>query len=421
VRILIFSQYFWPESFRVNDVVAALTERGHKVTVLTSTPNYPDGQVFADYAANPSAFIHYYGADIFRIPQIARGKSKLRLIANYLSFVVSGFLFAPWHLRERSFDAIFMFETSPITSALPALFLRRLKRAPLLMWVLDLWPDTLSAVGVVKSPKILKLLGQLVSFIYRKCDLILMQSKGFKENIRQYAGGDERVRYFPQWAEAGLIEQMLCVEPAPEMWEQRRAFNILFAGNIGEAQDFPAILAAAEILRDETNLRWFIVGDGRASDSVRAEISRRGLNDQVVMLGRFPLERMPSFFRCADALLVSLRDEPIFALTIPGKVQSYLATGVPMVAMLNGEGRRVIEDAGSGLTCAAGDSAELAATVRTLMSLTESERAQMGNKGRAYCAAEFDRDWLIGRLEGWMAEAKLAFGKDGLKETVQEK
>jgi colanic acid biosynthesis glycosyl transferase WcaI len=411
MRILIFSQYFWPESFRVNDVVSALVARGHQVTVLTSTPNYPDGKTFADYVANPEAFNHYQGAEIFRIPQMARGKSKLGLIANYLSFILSGFLFAPWYLRGRRFDAIFMFETSPITSALPALFLRRLKRAPLLMWVLDLWPDTLSAVGMIRSPYLLKLVGRLVSFIYQRCDLILMQSEGFRENIRQHAGSDERVRYFPQWAEAGITEQMPHAKPAPEMLQRRGSFNILFAGNIGEAQDFPSILAAAELLRDEPNLRWFVVGDGRAANSVRLEISQRRLDDQVIMLGRFPLDRMPSFFCCADALLVSLRGEPIFALTIPGKVQSYLATGVPIVAMLNGEGRRVIEDAGAGLACAAGDSAGLAAAVRTLMNTSEAERAQMGQEGRAYCAAEFNQNRLIERLEGWIVDAKQAFSE----------
>ena len=304
-----------------------------------------------------------------------------------------------------------MFETSPITSALPALLLRRIKQAPLLMWVLDLWPDTLSAVGVVRSPRALRAVGALVAFIYRRCDRILAQSRAFFPAIERWSGDATRIRYFPAWAEATFDRDLRDVEPAPELAPYAATFNVMFAGNIGEAQDFPAILDAAEFLRSRADIRWLVVGDGRAAEFVRSEITRRKLEDRVHLLGRHPLERMPSFFRGASALLVSLKAEPIFAMTIPGKVQSYLAAGLPLLGMLDGEGARVIDEAAAGLTCAAGDGRALAEAVLALHHLSPQERSAMGERGRAYGRSEFDRAALITRLEHWLAE--LAPGADG--------
>ena len=413
MRVLVVSQYFWPESFRVNDIVQELTARGHHVTVLTGWPNYPDGQVFPDFCEAPGNFAYYAGAEILRIPILSRGKSRLRLLLNYLSFVASGLIVGPWRLRGRAFDTIFVFQTSPITSAIPALLLRWLKRAPLLIWVLDLWPETLLAVGVVGSPRLLGWIGRMVRFIYRRCDRILVQSRAFYANVEKYVGDTEKVRYFPAWAEPIFQGGVDAVAAAPEMAAFDGCFNIVFAGNIGDAQDFPAILDAAEALDDRPNVRWLIVGDGRSADWVRAEIVRRSLGDRVHLLGRFPLERMPSFFRGAQALLVSLRKDPIFSMTIPGKVQSYLAAGLPLLGMLDGEGARVIEDAGAGLICRAGEGSELAKQARALMDLPASERAGMGRRGADYCRREFDRDALLASLEGWMVELSSCVTADG--------
>jgi glycosyltransferase involved in cell wall biosynthesis len=405
LRLLVVSQYFWPETFRINDLVAELVARGHEVTVLTGLPNYPEGRVFDAYRSEPGAYTRFAGADVVRLPLLPRGSGNLRLTLNYLSFVASGLLLGPWRLRSRSFDAIFVFQTSPVTAALPALLLRRIKRAPVLMWVLDLWPDTLSAVGVVRSPTLLGTVGRLVAFIYRRCDRILVQSRAFLANVRRHGGDMARVRYFPGWAEPIFEGGLEGVEAAPETAPYREGgFNVLFAGNLGDAQDFPAILDAAEELRARRDIRWLIVGDGRAAPMVRAEIDRRGLQANVVLLGRHPLDRMPSFFRAADALLVTLKRDPIFAMTIPGKVQSYLAAGLPLLAMLDGEGARVIEEAGAGLVAPAGDGRALAAQVERLAGLSPGERAAMGARARACCEREFDRASLITALESWIGE-----------------
>lgn len=405
MRLLIVSQYFWPENFRINDLVAELVRRGHDVTVLTGLPNYPDGRVFEDFRRNPSLFDQFSGAEIIRVPLIPRGRGGLRLLINYLSFAVSASVVGVWKLRGRPFDAIFAYEPSPVTVGLPAVLLRKTKRAPLVFWVLDLWPETLSAIGVIKSNFMLRAIGGLVSFIYKRCDLILAQSKSFVPQIRNYAGPTPRIEYFPSWSES--IFNMEKIEKATEIPFISGAFSIMFAGNIGESQDFPAILKTAETLKSHVNIRWLIVGDGRMSDWVAQEIRKRSLQHCVLLLGRFPVERMPSFFKHADALLVSLKDEPIFSMTIPGKLQSYLAAGIPVIAMLNGEGADVVKDAGAGVTCAAGDHAGLAQAVLRISAMSEEERSTMGRNGLAVSAREFDRDTLIDRLEVRLAQLKI--------------
>lgn len=402
MRLLVVTQYFWPENFRVNDLVAELVRRGHQVTVLTGRPNYPAGEFFADFVANPQAFNVYAGAKVVRVPHLARGKGGLRLMLNYASFALSATCAGLWKLRGKPFDAIFCYEPSPITVGLPAAAMRAVKKAPLTFWVLDLWPETLHAIGVVKSAAILSAVGKLVTFIYRRCDLILAQSRSFIPQIRKYAGPESRVEYFPSWAEAEY--DMAEVAPAPEVDSRQGTFSVMFAGNIGDAQDFPAILAAAELLKETTSVRWLIVGDGRLSSWLAQEVKARGLEHCVHLLGRFPVERMASFFKRADALLVSLKDEAIFSMTIPGKLQSYLAAGQPVIAMLNGEGADVVERAGAGLTCAAGDHHGLAKAVLQMAAMTQQQRETLGQNGLGASHAQFNRATLIGQLEQWLDE-----------------
>lgn len=409
MRLLVVTQYFWPENFRINDLVAEFSRRGHAVTILTGWPNYPDGKVFDAYRKDPAQYASFEGARVVRVPLLPRGRGGLRLISNYLSFALTASVIGPWKLRGQKYDAVLVYEPSPITVGIPGVVLRAVKRAPMALWVLDLWPETLKAVGIVKSERLLWLVGKLVAFIYRHCDLILAQSRSFIPQIRRYAGEDRRITYFPNWAES--VFDGSPVEPAAEVSTDPDCFTVMFAGNIGEAQDFPAILAAAEILRDRADIRWLVVGDGRMAKWVAREIEMRNLGRNVQLLGRHPLERMPSFFEHADALLVSLKDEPIFAMTIPGKLQSYLATGVPVIAMLNGEGAELLSGAMAGLTCAAGDHVALAQAVLRLAGLEKTERQAMGERGRALYSREFERQLLLDRLEGWLLD--LAAEKTG--------
>ena len=403
MRILVVSQYFWPENFRINDLVKEWVQRGHEVTVLTGIPNYPAGKVFDAYQTQPSAFATYEGALVVRVPMLPRVSGGLRLMLNYLSFVVGGGIIGTWRLRGKPADVIFVFEPSPVTVGLPAVWLGEIKNAPVVFWALDLWPETLAAIGVVRSPLVLSWVGHLVRYIYNRCTLVLGQSRGFLGSIARYCDDKAKIRYFPSWAEDVFMDDS--VKPAPEVPEWAEGFTVVFAGNIGEAQDMPAVLDAAERLKDNASIRWVIVGDGRKSDWLQAEVARRGLDKQVLLPGRFPLERMPSFYAHADALLVSLKRDPVFSMTIPGKLQSYLMAGIPLLGMLDGEGAAVIRDAQAGLTCEAGDGAGLAQAVLALAAMPTAERKHMGLNGREYAQQEFGRAQLMGRLEALLAEA----------------
>ena len=406
MKILVVSQYFWPENFRINDLVKEWVTRGHEVTVLTGKPNYPDGQVFPEFAREPERFSRYEGARVHRVPMLARSQGAMRLMLNYLSFVIGGCLWGPWLLRGLRADVIFVYEPSPITVGIPAVLLGRIKRAPVVLWVLDLWPETLAAVGAVRSPGVLRMVGHLVSFIYNRCALVLGQSRAFIDSIGHYCRDRSKVRYFPSWAESLFLHADGA--RAPEVPTATDTFSILFAGNIGEAQDFPSILDAAELLRHNERVRWLIVGDGRRFEWVKGEIARRQLHERVLLLGRFPVERMPSFYAHADALIASLKADPTFSMTIPGKVQSYLLAGKPILGMLDGEGASAIEAAGAGLVCPAGDAQGLVSAIERMAGMSPDERLAMGTRGRQYADSEFDRDRLMDRLLAFFSEVGAA-------------
>ncbi|CAN1531251.1 RfaG Glycosyltransferase [Methylophilaceae bacterium] len=405
MKILIVSQYFWPENFKINDIVFDLSERGHQITVLTGLPNYPEGKVYKCFKDNPDDFKQYANAKIIRVPMVPRGDNSIQLVLNYFSFALSATLFGAYRLRKQDFDVIFVFEPSPVTVGIPASFLRWIKKSPVVFWVQDLWPESLQAVGAIRSKVILSIIAGLVRYIYKHCDLILAQSKSFIPQIKKYTDNHTQVIYMPNWAES--IFDLSDVVHAKEVPIKQGSFDVMFAGNIGEAQDFPSILSAAELVKSYTNIRWLIVGDGRMADWVANEIEIRNLQDSVLMLGRYPGDRMPSFFKHAKVLLVSLKDELIFSMTIPGKIQSYLAAGRPVLAMLNGEGANIINESEAGITCPAEDAQALADSVLKLSIMSACELEEMGRKGLDYSNREFNRRILIEKLVRMLEQTQI--------------
>lgn len=402
MHILVVSQYFWPENFRINDLVGEWQRRGHQVTVITGIPNYPSGKVFDAYLEQPGAYSSFSGVNILRVPMLPRGTGNFKLIVNYFSFVIGASLWGPWLLRKIDVDVIFVYGPSPVTVGLPAVLFGKIKKAPTVFWVLDLWPETLAAIGSIRSPILLAWVGKLVRFIYSRCALVLGQSRGFLESIAHYCNDRSKIRYFPSWAED--IFSVENISLASELSEFK-GLTVLFAGNIGEAQDIPSIIDAAEQLKQNSKIRWVIVGDGRKKEWLKSEILKRGLEQCILLLGQFPLERMPSFYAHADALLVSLKRDPVFSLTIPGKVQSYLMAGIPVLGMLDGEGAAVIHEANAGLTCRAGDSIGLVNAVLALVKMTQEERKILGLNGRKYAQQEFDRTLIVDKSEALLTEA----------------
>jgi colanic acid biosynthesis glycosyl transferase WcaI len=399
MKILVVTQYFWPENFRINDLVEEFIGYGHEVTILTGIPTYPKGKVFPEFLSEPHLFNEYMTSRVVRVPIIPRGNSKFKLALNYLSYIFSLIIIGSWKLRKNNFDVIFVYEPSPVTVGLPAIWLKKLKKAPVIFWSLDLWPESLSAVGVLNSKILLSFVGKVVKFIYNRCDLILAQSNSFINSMRKYCKYGVRIEYFPSWSEELLYSN----EMAPEVEFKNNTFNILFTGNIGEAQDFPSIIDAAEYLRHE-NVRWLIVGDGSMSDWLKAEVSNRGLESQIILLGAFPIERMSSFYNHSQALLVSLKRDHYLSLVIPAKVQSYLVSGLPILGMVEGEAEWVIKNSGCGYTSQPGNGIALAGIVKKMIFTSDSDRSYMGTLGKNYSIQEFDRNMLLKKLESWMYE-----------------
>lgn len=402
MRLLVVSQYFWPESFRINDLVVGLIERGHEVTVLTGLPNYPSGQFVPGYGlAGP--YRECYGrATVIRVPLVRRGKGGgLALVVNYLSFAVAASLIGAIRIRSR-YDFMLVYEPSPVTVGIPARLLGHLKKLPILFWVQDLWPESLSATGAVSSPRVLGAVEQLVRWIYRGCTRVLVQSEAFVEPIARLGVSRDRINYFPNSAEA-----FYCALPPDSPWTGPAlpsGFRIMFAGNIGAAQSFETILSAAETLKHHAHIKWIIVGDGRLASWVSTEIVRRGLQESIHMMGRFPVEQMPAWFSQADVMIAALRRDPIFSLTIPAKVQSYMACAKPIIAALDGEGARIIEATAAGMSVPAEDPQALAKAVLRLYGLPREELDAMGRRGREYFERHFEREHLLDRLEGWLNE-----------------
>jgi glycosyltransferase involved in cell wall biosynthesis len=402
LKILIVSQYFWPENFRINDFIPELIKRGHEVSILTGKPNYPSGNFFSDFIQNPALFSNYKGAEIYSVPIISRGNYSIQLLLNYLSFVISGSLIGLWRLRKLKPDLIFVYEPSPVTVGIPAVLIGKLKKAPVIFWALDLWPETLQAVGGVRSKSVLWAIEKIVRFIYNNCELVLGQSKSFVKSIQSHCDHPDKVQYFPSWAEKLYTDKRKSnQEYAPEIERNDECFNILFAGNVADAQDMPSVLNAAILLRDQKHINWIIVGDGRRLDWLKSEVKKNKLEENFKILGRFPLERMPSFFAHADALLVSLKKDPVFSMTIPAKLQTYLMTGIPILGMLDGEGAKIIKESNSGISSPASDSASLADAAKKMSMLSLKNKNQLGQNGIKYSKKEFDRSILMDKLENF--------------------
>jgi colanic acid biosynthesis glycosyl transferase WcaI len=396
MHILIVSQYFWPENFRINDITKLLIGKGHSVTVLTGIPNYPDGKYFPGYGLFKRRKEKYNNANIIRIPLISRGNGKgFRLFLNYLSFVIFGCICAPFY-KIPEYDLIFVYEPSPITVAIPAILLKKIKRVPLVFYVLDLWPESISAVGAIKSLKVLNAIKIIVNYIYKNCDKILVPSKGFIRNIKNYNIDSSKITYWPQWAEEifsfdkNISRQS--IEKLPT------GFRIVFAGNIGTAQGLEIIIDAAKILKAFKNIYWIIIGDGRMKEWFEDNIKKYHLAKNIFMLGRKPIEIMPEYFLSADCLFLSLKQDPVFSLTLPAKIQTYLACGKPIVAAIDGESVSIINNAKAGLTSPSSDPQKLADNVLKLYKMKKSERNQFGLNGRRYFEKHFKSDLLLTKL-----------------------
>lgn len=395
MKILLVSQYFWPENFSINSLARSLNDAFVEVTVLTGKPNYPEGTIYAGYAATGATEETYGTIRVLRVPLFPRGfKSALRLALNYLSFVFAGMLWGSRMLRGYRPDVVFVYAPSPLIQALPALLLARLKGCPVVLWVQDLWPDSLEATGYVRNRVVLSMLGWVARFIYQRTDLILTSSPVFAESIARLAPG-RRIVYYPNSLDE--VFRNPAAGSKPDLPALDEGFSIVFAGNVGAAQAMNVIIEAAMRLAPHHDIRFIIIGSGSELEWVGQQVRERNLTN-LHLAGRFPVGAMPHLLSKASVLLVTLADWPIFAATVPNKIQAYLAMGRPIVACLNGEGARLVSEAGAGLAVAAADASGLADAILNLYRMPTEERERLGANGRLYYEKEFNHEKLVADL-----------------------
>ena len=395
MKILVVTQYFWPESFRINDVVSTLVEKGLHVDVLTGKPNYPEGEIYNNYKMWGCQTENKYGANIYRVPLFPRGSNnKIQIILNYLSFIFFGVIMGAWMVRKNKYDLVFVYGLSPILLSLPGIFISKIKRIKIILWVQDLWPESLTATKSIDNKMIIAMVGKIVTWIYNSTDLILVQSKAFIPEIKNM-GILRELKYYPNSVDPSFYNYAFIQKREIELEPKKnKDFNIIFAGNVGIGQGVEVIVEAAKNLSSYKDIKFIIIGRGSRYDWLSEQKDKYSL-DGLVLKGRLPVESMPEILSQASALLVTLTDEPIFTKTIPNKIQAYLAVGQPIIACLNGEGARVVNEANAGITVPAGDSNGLSEAVLRLYKMPLTERDHYGNNGRVYYRKNFEHEKLV--------------------------
>ena len=394
MKILVISQYFYPENFRINDLVFSLKKRGHEIEVLTGKPNYPKGDYFKGYSWKGPKDEEIKGVKVHRANLILRKKGgSLRLFLNYFSFVF--FAFFKILKLKGDFEKIFIYAPSPITVGILGIVAAKKFKCKSYLWVHDLWPESVRVAGGIKSSIVLGLVNQMTKLIYRFNDQLLVQSPEFKNYILNQGVKESKIIYYPYYAEDfyNVIEK-----DKSYLSQFPRGFNLLFAGNIGVAQSFDTIVNAFEKLK-EYDINLVVLGDGRDKSRIQKQINEKGLTKIFHFLGSFPPEQMPHYFTCADGLLITLKKADIFSYTIPGKLQSYLACGKPIIGALDGIGNKIISESNSGFACEAENHELLAKNIIKLYKLSKAEKEKLSKNALIYFEKNFNKQYLLERLE----------------------
>ena len=393
MKILIVSQYFYPENFRINDLALELKKRGHEITVLTGLPNYPKGEYFEGYDDTKNCDEVWNDIPVYRCKLRPRKTGSVNLIRNYVSFVIEANKKLK-ELQNKDFDLIYVFEVSPITVALPAIKLKKKKNIPVIINIQDLWPENIVAVTGMTNPIIIGLVNKMVNYIYRHCDLILTASPSFVSKIKERINDKDKVRYWPQYSTVNKTDEEVSIY-------DKEYFNIVFTGNIGEAQGIDLAIEAAKILKDK-KICWHFVGEGRSKEKLEKQVNEYGINDRVKFHGFHPEKEIPKYLKDADAALLILKPNPVFEMTIPAKLQTYLACGVPLLGCVSGEGKRIIEESKAGIVS---EDISVDGLVKVCNQFIELPNDLLNEyKERSYCygKSNFNKNKLISDLEKYM-------------------
>lgn len=401
-HILIVSQIFYPDQFRINDIALDLHKRGFKVTVLTGYPNYPEGIIPEGYQSYKVTKDNYKGIDIIRIPIIARGQNnKIKLAMNYASFPFSGFF---WNaFNEIKADAVFIYEASPMSQALPGVWYAQKNNIPCFLYVTDLWPENVEVVGNVSNQFVLNQVGKMVDYIYSRCDRIFTSSNSFIERIEKRGVPKEKLEYWPQYAESfyyPLSKDDVSHKDIP----QDDILNLTFAGNIGYAQGLELLPKVALKLKENKEMvRFNLIGDGRFKSELVSQINAMNVKEYFNFIERQPAEKIKEYMALSDASLILLSKNKLFELYIPAKVQSSLACGIPIIGSISGETKIIIDESKMGLCSKAGDVDGLYNNILKFQELNYSERNLMNENALNYFNNNFKKKKLMDRLEYWLS------------------
>lgn len=389
MRILIVSQYFWPENFQIN-FISKLLSKQSDIDVLTGIPNYPEGKFFKGYNFFTNGSEKFGDINIYRVPILPRCKNRFSLFLNYISFCFFAALISPFALRRKKYDVIFVYGVSPILQVLPAIFLSFIKKTPIVLWAQDLWPETVKEVLNIKSKILLYTLKKVVTYCYSRSSLILVQSNHFKEEIKALSP-KSKILYHPNTVDEIFLKKY----KEKRTRDCKKFFSVVFAGNIGEAQSIETIISTALMLtKYSLNIKIMIYGSGSKANWLKEEIKHKKIKN-IIYKGRYPLEHMPKVFNNADALLITLKNANIYNKTIPNKIQAYLASGKPIIGSLNGAGADIIKESRSGLVSEAEDYLSLSKNIIKLSKLSNKELATYGKNGRLFFDNNFEPNALV--------------------------
>ena len=394
-RILLVTQYFYPENFKSNEIAFELVKKGYEVDALVSIPNYPEGRYFPGYGIFRKRKEVINGVNVFRAFQFPRGRGGRLLAFNYLSYIISACIDVLFYYVWRKYDRIIVHQTSPVFQVYPAFLHKFFRGTPVYMWVLDLWPPSFFDYHTNFFDRLTKkIITYLTTRIYRKCDKILISSQKFEEAISELGILKDKIEYFPNWSEDMLANSSAKI---PDV-SYPQGFTILMAGNLGVAQDMEAVGDLILRLRDLEELKWVFVGNGSKKEWLDEFIKSNQLYDKVFALGRFPYEQMPWFYNKADAMLITLRTgSRNLEYVVPARLQSYMSSGKPIFAMIGVGGRDVIKQSACGYAVPAGDYEQLAVVIRENYTQKDSLR-QCGANGRNFFMENFAKDICIDHL-----------------------
>lgn len=392
-HILVISQYFYPEQFRINNLCEEWITKGYKVTVLTGIPNYPQGSFYTGYGFFKKTHEKYKGIDIIRIPIIPRGKNFLTLSLNYFSFIVSGFF---WNIFTKiNADYVFIFEVSPMTQALPGVWYGKKKSIPSYIYVQDLWPENLEVMGI-KNKAILKYIDKMVAYIYKNTNRIFVTSQSFKKTISSRREvNEEKVEFWPQYAEDFYVPKV--VKEIEEIPSDNK-MNIIFTGNIGYAQGLEILPKVAELIminNPDLEVRFNVVGDGRYKEKLIKQLKQNQTYNMFNFISRQKPEKIPELLAASDIAFLSFSSNPLFSKTIPAKLQSYMACAMPIIASADGESKKIIKDANCGICSSTGDVNGLYNSIIEMTKMSEETLNKFRENSLDYYNKNFNKIKLL--------------------------